>query len=143
MDGRQGEYVSQDGDVISVPTWIFRGFTNEGPDDGILLTVLGQDVTGGIIWGPSVLDEAKSNGLYLTADNRLVDTVAADELPADGDLIKSMKKRYIDQLTSYSVEDFRGRVTQPGDACTALKRCCAKTCRGAELTRSGDRLRDV
>ena len=46
--------------MISVPTWIFRGFTNEGPDDGILLTVLGQDVTGGIIWGPSVLKEAES-----------------------------------------------------------------------------------
>ena len=115
VDGRQGEYVSQDGDVISVPTWIFRGFTNEGPDHGILLTVLGQDVTGGIIWGPSVLNEAKSYGLYLTADNRLVDTVAGDELPADGDLVKPMQKRYIDQLTSYSVEDFRGRVTQPGD----------------------------
>ena len=47
-----------DGDVISVPTWIFRGFTNEGPDDGILLTVLGRDDTGGIIWGPTVLQEA-------------------------------------------------------------------------------------
>ena len=62
-DGEQGEYVSHDGDVISVPTWIFRGFTNEGPDDGILLTVLGQDVTGGIIWGPSVL----RGGLRATA----------------------------------------------------------------------------
>jgi mannose-6-phosphate isomerase-like protein (cupin superfamily) len=41
--------------------------------------------------------------------------VAGDELPADGDLIKPMQKRYIDQLTSYGVEDFRGRVTQPGD----------------------------
>jgi mannose-6-phosphate isomerase-like protein (cupin superfamily) len=115
VDGSQGEYVSHDGDVISVPTWIFRGFTNEGPDDGILLTVLGQDVTGGIIWGPSVLNEAKSYGLYLTADNRLVDTVAGDVLPADADLIKPMQQRYIDELTSYSVEDFRGRVTQPDD----------------------------
>jgi mannose-6-phosphate isomerase-like protein (cupin superfamily) len=115
VDGSQGEYVSHDGDVISVPTWIFRGFTNEGPDDGILLTVLGQDVTGGIIWGPSVLNEAQSYGLYLTADNRLVDTVAGDVLPADADLIKPMQQRYIDELTSYSVEDFRGRVTQPDD----------------------------
>jgi len=115
VDGKQGEYVSQDGDVISVPTWIFRGFTNEGPDDGILLTVLGQDVTGGIIWGPSVLDEAKSYGLYLTADNRLIDTVAGDELPADRDLIKPMQQRDIDELTSYSVGEFRTRVTQPDD----------------------------
>jgi quercetin dioxygenase-like cupin family protein len=115
VDGEQGEYVSHDGDVISVPTWIFRGFTNEGHDDGILLTVLGQDVTGGIIWGPSVLNEAKSYGLYLSADNRLVDTVAGDELPADADLIKPMQQRYIDELTSYGVEEFRGRVTQPDD----------------------------
>nr|WP_294691699.1 hypothetical protein [uncultured Friedmanniella sp.] len=114
-DGKQGEYVSHDGDVISVPSWIFRGFTNEGPDDGLLLTVLGQDVTGGIIWGPSVLKEAESHGLHLTADNRLIDTVAGDELPSDVPLIKPMKQAYIDELTAYSVEEMRERVTQPGD----------------------------
>ena len=92
VDGKQGEYVCNDGDVISVPTWIFRGFTNEGPDDGILLTVLGQDVTGGIIWGPSVLKDAESYGLYLTADNRLIDTVAGDEVPTDVPLIKPMQQ---------------------------------------------------
>jgi mannose-6-phosphate isomerase-like protein (cupin superfamily) len=67
-DGKQGEYIAKDGDIISVPTWIFRGFTNEGPDEGILYTVLGRDDTGGIIWGPSVLREAESYGLHLTAD---------------------------------------------------------------------------
>ena len=102
VDGKQGEYVSHDGDVITVPTWIFRGFTNEGPDDGILLTVLGHDVTGGIIWGPSVLREAESYGLHLTADSRLIDTVAGDELPTDVPLIKPMKQRYIDELTTYT-----------------------------------------
>jgi mannose-6-phosphate isomerase-like protein (cupin superfamily) len=115
VDGKQGEYVSHDGDIISVPSWIFRGFTNEGPDEGLLLTVLGQDVTGGIIWGPSVLKEAESYGLYLTADNRLVDTVAGDTLPPDVPLIKPMKQEYIDQLTSYTPEEMRARVTQPGD----------------------------
>lgn len=115
VDGTDGEYVSHDGDVITVPSWIFRGFTNEGPDDGILLTVLGQDVTGGIIWGPSVLREAESYGLYLTADSRLIDTVAGDELPDDVPLIKPMKQRYIDDLTPYSVEEMRQRVIQPGD----------------------------
>jgi quercetin dioxygenase-like cupin family protein len=115
VDGKQGEYVSHDGDVITVPTWIFRGFTNEGDDDGILLTVLGQDVTGGIIWGPSVLEQAESYGLYLTADSRLIDTVAGDAVPTDVPLIKPMKQRYIDQLTTYSVEEMRRRVIQPGD----------------------------
>jgi mannose-6-phosphate isomerase-like protein (cupin superfamily) len=115
VDGKQGEYVSHDGDVISVPTWIFRGFTNEGPDDGILLTVLGHDVTGGIIWGPSVLRDAEAHGLRLTADNRLIDTVAGDVLPTDVPLIKPMEQRYIDELTRYTPEELRQRVTQPGD----------------------------
>jgi len=115
VDGKQGEYVSHDGDVITVPTWIFRGFTNEGPDDGILLTVLGHDETGGIIWGPSVLKQAESYGLYLTADSRLIDTVAGDEVPTDVPLIKPMKQRYIDELTPYTVEEMRQRVIQPGD----------------------------
>ena len=115
VDGTQGEYVSHDGDVISVPTWIFRGFTNEGPDDGILLTVLGQDVTGGIIWGPSVLRQAESYGLHLTADNRLIDTVAGDVVPPDVPLIKPMDQTYIDELTSYPAEEMRQRVIQPGD----------------------------
>lgn len=115
VDGKAGEYVSTDGDVISIPTWIFRGFTNEGPDDGILYTVLGRDVTGGIIWGPSVLKEAESYGLHLTADNRLIDTVAGDVLPDDVALITPMKQRYIDELTDYSVEELRQRVVQPGD----------------------------
>ncbi|SDU81117.1 hypothetical protein SAMN04488544_0327 [Microlunatus sagamiharensis] len=115
VDGKAGEYVSGDGDIISVPSWIFRGFTNEGPDEGLLLTVLGQDVTGGIIWGPSVLKEAESYGLHLTADNRLIDTVAGDELPPDVPLIKPMKQEYIDELTPYSVEEMRGRVTAPSD----------------------------
>ena len=115
VDGKQGEYVSEDGDVISVPTWIFRGFTNEGPDDGILLTVLGHDVTGGIIWGPSVLKEAESYGLHLTADNQLIDTVAGDVVPENVPLIKPMKQEYIDQLTAYSPEEFRQRVIQPQD----------------------------
>ncbi len=115
VDGQQGEYVSNDGDVISVPTWIFRGFTNEGPDDGILLTVLGQDVTGGIIWGPSVLRDAESYGLHLTADNRLIDTVAGDVVPPDVPLIKPMKQEFIDELTHYTPEELRSRVIQPGD----------------------------
>jgi mannose-6-phosphate isomerase-like protein (cupin superfamily) len=114
-DGTQGEYRSVDGDVVSVPTWVFRGFTNVGADDGILLTVLGQDDTGGIIWGPSVLEEAASHGLYLTADNRLVDTVAGDAVPDDVPLVTPMPQSEIDRLDAFGVKQFRTRVTQEGD----------------------------
>jgi quercetin dioxygenase-like cupin family protein len=135
VDGKQGEYVSHDGDIISVPSWIFRGFTNEGPDEGLLLTVLGQDVTGGIIWGPSVLKEAESYGLHLTADNRLVDTVAGDELPEGVPLIKPMKQEHIDDLTTYTVEEMRERVTQVGD-----RRYSARSTLGHALPGGGGEL---
>lgn len=115
VDGKEGEYISTDGDVVSIPTWVFRGFTNEGPDDGVLYTVLGRDNTGGIIWGPSVLKEAESYGLHLTADNRLIDTVAGDQVPDDVQLIKPMQRKYIDELTTYTAEQMRSRVVQPGD----------------------------
>lgn len=114
-DGLQGEYRSTDGDVISVPSWVFRGFTNVGPDDGILLTVLGQNDTGGIIWGPSVLEQAASFGLYLTADSSLVDAATGAAVPADGDLVKPMRQEEIDKLDAYDAQQFRTRVTQDGD----------------------------
>jgi mannose-6-phosphate isomerase-like protein (cupin superfamily) len=109
-DGTQGEYHSVDGDVISVPTWVFRGFTNIGADDGVLLTVLGQDDNGGIIWGPKVLEDAAAHGLYLTSDNRLVDTVAGDAVPDDVTLIRPMPQEEIDRLDVFTAEQFRGRV---------------------------------
>jgi mannose-6-phosphate isomerase-like protein (cupin superfamily) len=114
-DGRQGEYRSTDGDVVSVPTWIFRGFTNVGADDGVLLTVLGQDDTGGIIWGPSVLAEAAAHGLYLTVDNRLVDTVQGQQVPDGVALVAPMPQAEIDRLDAFTVEQFRRRVTHPRD----------------------------
>ncbi len=115
VDGTEGEYRCGDGDIISVPTWAFRGFTNVGPDDGILLTILGHDVTGGIIWGPAVLRDAEAHGLHLTADNQLIDTVAGDVLPDDVALIKPMPAEQIAQLRSWSVEEMRARVMAPGD----------------------------
>jgi len=114
-DGGQGEHVSTDGDVISVPSWIFRGFTNEGADEGVLLTVLGRDDTGGIIWGPSVLEDAAGHGLHLTADNRLIDTVAGDEVPDDVALIRPMPQEEIDKLDDFTPEQFRGRVVTGED----------------------------
>lgn len=114
-DGGQGEYVSTDGDVISVPSWIFRGFTNEGADEGILLTVLGRDDTGGIIWGPSVLEQAAGHGLYLSADNRLIDTAAGEVVTEGVELVKPMSQAEIDKLDSFTREEFRTRVVTPAD----------------------------
>ena len=66
------------GSIFSVPTWVFRGFENIGPDDGWLFTVLGGDDTGGILWAPWVLEEAAKTGLYLDRNLNVVDATAGN-----------------------------------------------------------------
>ena len=114
-DGEEGEYIGGPGDIISVPTWIYRGFTNIGSDDNFMFTFLGKDNTGGILWGPSVLKEAEGYGLYLTEDNELIDTVAGDMVPQDVKLIQPMPDFEISKLRHYTVDEMRRRVTTNDD----------------------------
>ncbi len=109
-NGDDGEIVGEAGDVVSVPTWIFRGFTNIGADDGWIFTALGGDDTGGIIWHPSILQDAAQYGLYLTKDNLLVDTTTGARKPAEADLITPITADEIARLRRYSVEEMRQRV---------------------------------
>ena len=62
------------GDIFSAPPWLFRGFTNTGPDDGWLFVVLGNDETGGIIWAPQILEEAAETGMFLGRDDSVIET---------------------------------------------------------------------
>ncbi|MCI9889880.1 cupin domain-containing protein [Micrococcales bacterium 31B] len=114
-DGADGEYVSHDGDIVTVPTWIFRGFTNVGPDNGWLFTALGQSDTGGIIWGNNVLEEAEGHGMYLTSEGRLIDTVAGDEMPPGDDLIRPLPDDIVDSMRGWTVEQMRARITSNDD----------------------------
>ncbi|GAB2671254.1 hypothetical protein GCM10027271_34640 [Saccharopolyspora gloriosae] len=114
-DGNEGELVLREGDIASIPTWIFRGFTNIGPDDGWLFTSLGHDDTGGIIWGPTVLRDAAGYGLHLTEDGRLIDTVAGDEPPEDVELVRPMAEPDLARLRSFSAEKMRRRVVTQDD----------------------------
>ena len=118
-NGDDGEIVGRAGDIVSVPTWIFRGFTNVGPDDGWLFTALGGDDTGGIIWHPSILNGAAQYGLYLSKQNMLIDTEKAAK-PHESELIAAMPADEIAKLRRYSVEDMRGRV------CTREERAWSK-----------------
>jgi quercetin dioxygenase-like cupin family protein len=108
-DGRDGELVGRAGDVISMPTWIFRGFTNVGPDDGFVFTVLGGDDTGGIIWHPSILAGAAAHGLYLTRDNMLVDTSRGDPLPPPEQLLQPMPPAAMARLRRWTAAEIAAR----------------------------------
>ncbi len=114
-DGRDGEIVGEAGDVVSVPTWIFRGFTNVGADDGWIYTALGGDDTGGIIWHPTILEVAKQHGMYLSKENMLIDTASGAPTPNEADLIRPIPPRAIAALRKYSVDDMRARVVSAGE----------------------------
>ena len=133
-NGDDGEIVGKAGDIASIPTWIFRGFTNVGPDDGWLMTALGGDDTGGIIWHPSILNGAAQYGLYLSKENTLIDTDKGAAKPTDDQLIRPMQPDEIAKLRRYSVEEMRTRVVAREERAwsgDALLDSCLPGCRSA------------
>lgn len=114
-DGRDGTIEGGPGDVVSIPTWIFRGFTNTGGTDGWIFTALGGDDTGGIIWHPSILATAAEYGLYLTRDNMLVDTDGGTPRPGADTLMPALTTEQIAALPRYSEAEMRRRVVAAGE----------------------------
>jgi quercetin dioxygenase-like cupin family protein len=76
-----GKVILNEGDIISIPTDIFRGFENVGEDIGYLHAVLGGDDPGRVLWAPAVFDLAKEYGLVLLEDGSLVDTTLGEQIP--------------------------------------------------------------
>lgn len=81
--GDDAQVVLTAGDVISLPTGMFRGFTNIGTDIGYLFAVLGGDDPGRVLWAPEVFDMAAQYGLVLLENGQLIDTVAGQSVPPD------------------------------------------------------------
>ena len=80
--GHAGEVVLEEGDLFDIPTGIFRGFENIGPDYGMIMSILGgDDAGGGVVWAPQVLDEARDHGLILAETGVLYDTHRGEQLP--------------------------------------------------------------
>ena len=81
--GDAGEVILEEGDIINIPTGIFRGFENIGTDYGMIMAVLGgDDAGGGVIWAPQVIDDAADHGLVLGGNGKLYDTQKGQALPA-------------------------------------------------------------
>ena len=82
VDGTAGEVVLEEGDLIDIPTGIFRGFENIGDRYGFMFAVLGgDDAGGGVIWAPRVIEDARDHGLVLMENGKLVDTKRGQALP--------------------------------------------------------------
>jgi quercetin dioxygenase-like cupin family protein len=82
--GKAGEVVLEEGDIINIPTGIFRGFENIGTDYGMIMAILGgDDAGGGVIWAPQVIEDAKAHGLMLGANGKLYDSKKGQTVPAE------------------------------------------------------------
>ncbi|MEN0041497.1 MAG: cupin domain-containing protein [Pseudomonadota bacterium] len=97
--GTAGEVVLEQGDIINIPTGIFRGFENIGTDYGMIMAILGgDDAGGGVIWAPQVIEDAQNHGLVLAETGKLYDTKEGQSLP-DG--VKPMPLLTEDELKAY------------------------------------------
>ncbi len=111
--GDEGQAVMEEGDVMCMPTWMFRGFSNSGSTHGFLMTVLGGDDTGGIIWSPDVMQRARATGLYLGRDNQLIDVPAGSALPADDSLLPLMPADEVAALRHWPAPELMARCVRP------------------------------
>jgi quercetin dioxygenase-like cupin family protein len=102
VDAKDGEIILNKGDVISLPTDIFRGFENIGQSSGFLYAVLGEDNPGRVLWAPQVFDLAKDHGLILMEDGSLFDKLANESLP---ERLSPMPRTTPEQVAAHRVVD--------------------------------------
>ena len=80
--GTAGEVVLEQGDIINIPTGIFRGFENIGIAYGMIMAILGgDDAGGGVHWAPQVIEDAAQHGLILGENGKLYDQNKGQSLP--------------------------------------------------------------
>lgn len=124
-----------EGDVLTVPPWIYRGFRNTGVDDGFMFTGLGRDSTGGILWGPSTLQAARDQGVHLTEDYEIVDERAGQTWDASRKPLVPMTPEEIAALRVWSPVQMSQRIVRFADldwSANALLDACLPGC-GAQL----------
>ena len=101
-----------EGDLCSIPTWIYRGFQNTGTQDGFMFTALGGDDTGGILWGPATLDAARQQGVHLTEDYEIIDEHLGGQWNADHKRLQPMTPEEISALRVWSPAEMAQRIVR-------------------------------
>ena len=102
-DGKNEMTLSK-GDIISMPTNMFRGFENAGDDEGLMFVVLGNDDPGIVTWVPKVLLNAKETGLALLNDNSLID-LKKNEIPSGKKLLEPISNVQLQKFDNYSLNE--------------------------------------
>ena len=102
-DGKN-EIILGKGDIISMPTNMFRGFENAGDEEGLIFVVLGNDDPGIITWIPKVLINAKETGLALLDDNSLID-LNKNKIPTGKKLLEPISNDQLQKFDNYSLNE--------------------------------------
>ena len=102
-DGKN-EIILGKGDIISMPTNMFRGFENAGDEEGLIFVVLGNDDPGIITWIPKVLISAKETGLALLDDNSLID-LKKNKIPTGKKLLEPISNDQLQKFDNYSLNE--------------------------------------
>ena len=104
--GTAGDVILQEGDIINIPTGIFRGFENIGDDYGMIMAILGgDDAGGGVIWAPQVLEDAKNHGLVLSEKGKLYDTKKGESLPDNMNPMPSLTEKELSEFPELKGDD--------------------------------------
>jgi len=101
------------GTLASIPTNLFRGFSNVGDDVGFLWVALGGDDPGHVLWAPYVFDMARDYGLALLDDGRLIDTVAGEAVPNGARLMPRTSPAQVAALATPLETDLRRCIIAP------------------------------
>jgi len=120
--GEDAQVILHPGDVISIPTKTFRGFTNisAGAEPGFLFGLLGQDNPGRVTWAPQVFDMAKDFGLVLLEDGQLIDTAKGKTVPPDKRPMPPTSAAQVAALTRYTQAEAEALIVRAADAPTRI-----------------------
>lgn len=105
--GEDAKVTLRRGDVISIPTQLFRGFENIGQDVGYLWAILGQDDPGRVLWAPNVFEMAKEYGLVLMENGRLIDTRGGGVVPEGVLPMPITSAEQVAKMHKFSNDDLR------------------------------------
>lgn len=115
-NGDEGEVFMGPGDLISIPTNVFRGFENVGDDTGFLWAVLGGDDPGHVLWAPYVFDMAQDFGLVLLENGTLIDTTKGETVPKGAMVMRPTSREQVARVQRVDSDALEQVVVRSGVA---------------------------
>ncbi len=104
-----------EGDTISLPTKMFRGFENIGDATSYLFAVLGGNKPGKVVWAPSVFELAEKYGLVLLKGGKLIDTTIGETIPEGAEKEKPPTEAEIAALKTPDMDSMKSCIARAED----------------------------